>query len=100
MGIKAATRIADSLTARSHQHPVAPSAIPASSVKEVYREQFRLAMQLVSRELSKGTKKTDILDLLKQQNMKTRTGRKWTYSILVSEIHKLGYRHEQETTSG
>ena len=47
-------------------------------------------MQLVSRELSKRTKRADILILLKQQGIKTRTGREWTYGILGAEIQKLG----------
>jgi hypothetical protein len=100
MGIKAAATIADSWTAMGHRHPAAPSTISVSSGKKVYRQQFLSAIQLVSRELSKGTKKTDILDLLKQQNMKTRTGREWTYGILVSEIQRREYKHQQETAGG
>lgn len=89
MAIKAATATADSLAAMERRHSVAPATNAVPSVKEVHREQFLSAMQLVSRELSKGTKKTGILDLLKQQGMKSRTGREWTYAILVSEIQKL-----------
>jgi hypothetical protein len=100
MAIKAATTTADSLAAMDHRHAVAPEITSVPSVKEVYREQFRSSMQLVSRELSKGTKKTGILDLLKQQGMKTRTGREWTYGILVSEIQKRGHKHQQETAGG
>ena len=92
--------IADSSTAMDHGHPVAPSTTSAPPLKEVYREQFLSAMQLISRELSKGTRKTDVLDLLKQQGMKTRTGREWTYTILISEIRRLGDTHEQETAGG
>ena len=90
MVTKAAKMKADSLAAMKRRHAAVLStdAIP-SSVKEVHREQFLSAMQLVSREVSKGTKKSVILDLLKQQGMKTRTGREWTYAILASEIRKL-----------
>jgi len=90
MAIKAATTRADSLAAMNQRHAVAPPTTAVPLVKQVYRERFRSAMQLVSRELSKGTKKNGILNLLKQQGMKTRTGREWTYGILVSEIQKLG----------
>ena len=100
MEIRIATATAESLAVMDRRHAVAPATTSASSVKDVYREQFRSAMQLVARELSKGTKKTGILDLLKRQGMKTRTGREWTYAILISEIQKLGYKHEQETASG
>lgn len=94
MAIKAATTTADSLAAMGHRHAMAPATHSVPSVKEVYREQFRSAMQLVSREMSKGTKKISILDLLQQQGMKTRTGREWTYGILVSEIHKCGCKQQ------
>ncbi len=100
MASKAATTEAASLVAIDHQHAVAPSTIATPSVKEVYREQFRSAMQFVSCELAKGTRKIGILDLLQQQGMKTRTGREWTYGIIVSEIQKLGYKHQQETAGG
>jgi hypothetical protein len=89
MVTKAAKTAADSLAAMERRHAVAPSTDAGPSVKEVHREQFLSAMQLVSREMSKGTKKTGILDLLKQQGLKTRTGREWTYGILISEIRKL-----------
>lgn len=91
MVTKAAKMKADSLAAMKRRHAaVLPTdVVIASSVKKVHREQFLSAMQLVSREVSKGTKKSLILDLLKQQGMKTRTGREWTYTVLASEIRKL-----------
>ncbi len=89
MVIRAAATAADSLTALSHPPPAPPSVIFVPAVKDVYREQFQAARQLVSSELAKGTKKSAIRDLLEQQGMKTRTGRAWTYPILVAEIRKL-----------
>ncbi|MCF8112691.1 MAG: hypothetical protein K9K21_02435 [Desulfotignum sp.] len=89
MGIKAARATAHSLSAMEQRHaPVSP-VTTALSKKEVYREKFLAAKQLISQELSKGTKMTDILNRLKQQGMKTRTGREWTYSILANEIKKI-----------
>lgn len=90
MASKAAAAEADSLAAMGRRHAVAASAHVVHSVKEVHLEQFLTAMKLISSELSKGTKKSGILNLLKQYGMKTRTGREWTYGILASEINKLG----------
>lgn len=89
MGIKAEKAKADSLVDMEQQHAPVPPETAAPTGKEVYREQFLAAMKLVSEELSKGTAKTAILDFLKQQGMKTRTGREWTYSILSNEIRKI-----------
>ena len=100
MQTREAKTTADSLAAMERRHAGAPATDARASVKEVHREQFLSAMQLVSRELSKGTKKTGILALLKQQGAKTRTGREWTYGILDSEIRKLSRGDEQETTRG
>lgn len=63
--------------------------LPPARVKERFQEQFEAAMADVRRELEKGTKKTKIVDLLNQQELKTRTGRKWTNALLSKEIRKL-----------
>lgn len=65
---------------------------PAPAVKEIHREQFHKALSLVRQELAKSTK-IEILELLKQQGFKTRTGREWTFATLGVEIRKI------ETTS-
>ncbi len=99
MEARVAKTVADSLVAMERRHAVRPPATDAATpVKELHREQFLSAMQLVSRELSKGTKKTEMLALLKEQGAKTRTGREWTYTILDSEIRKLSHRHGQAVT--
>ncbi len=59
------------------------------SVKEKYKTQFKASMELVRSELAKGTKKTAILEMLKKQGLKTKTGREWKYSTLRGEIVKL-----------
>jgi hypothetical protein len=65
------------------------SAIAAPAVKETYREQFQMALSLVRRELAEKTTMTGILDLLKQNGLKTRTGREWTFATLRIEINKM-----------
>ncbi len=97
MVIKTSKATADALAVMERRQAVAPPTIPTPTVKELHREEFLSAMQLVSRELSKGTKRADILILLKQQGIKTRTGREWTYGILGAEIQKLG---QQENNRG
>lgn len=90
METKAASSTSDSVTAMVHPDPAYPSTPSIPAVKERYRKQFLSAVRLISDELSKGTKKVKILALLKKKNMKTRTGREWTYAILTNEINKLG----------
>lgn len=89
MDTKAEKTAADALAAMEQRHaPVIPITA-APSGKEIYREQFLAAKQLLLQELSKNTKQTAILDLLKQKGMKTRTGREWTYATLSHEIRKI-----------
>lgn len=58
------------------------------SVKEIYRDQFETALKLIDVEMEKKTKKKNIVRLLNEQGLKTRTGRKWTYGILFLELKK------------
>lgn len=80
----------EALTAPNDARPPAriktPPAVP---VKQLYRQQFEAALRLVRRELEKGAKRSCILSLLNQGEMKTRTGRNWTYAILCSEISEI-----------
>jgi hypothetical protein len=85
------------LTAPKDVSPTNLLAVPVVPVKQRYQEQFEAAVQLVRRELEKGAKKTSILDLLKQQEMKTRTGREWTHAILCVEIRKLAETCKSES---
>jgi hypothetical protein len=66
----------------------APVPIVVRPVKEIYREQFQAALRLAREEAEKGTKPKGILELLDQHGFKTRTGRKWTHAILLSELTK------------
>lgn len=63
--------------------------LPTVPVKEFYRDQFQAAMEFVCRELEKGAVKTKLVHILNERGMKTRTGRKWTYGILCTEVKKL-----------
>ena len=58
-------------------------------VKAIYRDQFEIALRLVHDETKKGTKKKLIVQLLNEQGLKTKTGRRWTYSILHAELRKV-----------
>ena len=73
------------LTELNDVSPTELSAIPSIPVKQLHRQQFEAAVQLVRRELGKGARKSSILNLLRQQGMQTRTGREWTYAILCTE---------------
>ena len=61
---------------------------PDLPVKAIYRDQFEIALRLVHDETKKGTKKKLIVQLLNEQGLKTKTGRRWTYSILHAELKK------------
>jgi len=62
--------------------------LPASkpTVKEVYKEQFEKALTVVSDCLDQGLSKKRIVTLLNKSDFKTRTGKKWSYSTLLTEI--------------
>ena len=57
-------------------------------VKKAHREQFEAGLALAREEHAKGTKVKHILEMLEGRGLKTRTGRKWTYGILQSELKK------------
>ena len=59
------------------------------SVKAIYRDQFEIALRFIHDETKKKIKKKRIVQLLNEQGLKTRTGRRWTYSILHSELTKI-----------
>ncbi len=63
-------------------------------VKALYREQFEQALEFARLEIKKGTKRKRIPQLLDDQGLKTRTGRKWTYAILLSELSKTKKAHD------
>lgn len=67
-------------------------AIETLSVKEIYSDQFKKALEIVKDHVRKGVSNQDIVTLLNDRGFKTRTGKKWTYAVLRSEVkrHKYG----------
>ena len=63
--------------------------IQAMSVKSIYRDQFEIALQVIHDETKKKTKRKKIVQILNEQGLKTRTGRKWTYATLHFELKKV-----------
>jgi len=76
-------------TAPNDASPDASETLSVTPVKQLYRDQFEAAIELLLRELERGEKKKRIVNILNQEGLKTRTGRKWTYAILCTEIRKL-----------
>jgi len=71
------------------QGPVGIPEIQKPSVRETYKNQFEAAMEVIRSEMEKGTERKAILDLLLERGFKTRTGKKWTYSILGNEQSRI-----------
>jgi hypothetical protein len=71
------------------ERPTAVIETPSLSVKETYKEQFETALQVLRNEIARGTEKKTIVELLNERGLKTRTGRKWTYSTLLAELSNL-----------
>jgi len=59
------------------------------SIKDEYKEQFDKAIEVVQHQLKQNTPKKEIVELLNSMGFKTRTGKKWTYSILGIELKNL-----------
>ena len=78
-------------------HPTQPAERVKTTilpVKAIYREQVEEALEFMRLEIRKGTKRERILQLLNERGLKTRTGRKWTYSILQFELAKMKKAHD------
>jgi hypothetical protein len=60
-----------------------------SSVKETYKDQFDAALEVIRGKMDRGTGRKAILDLLIERGFKTRTGKRWTYSILGNEQSRI-----------
>ena len=63
--------------------------LPKPLLKDAYKDQFDKAIALARDHLSKGVHKKEIVHLLNESGFKTRTGRRWSYSILAHELKKL-----------
>jgi len=58
------------------------------SAKETYKDQLEKALEIMEDHIKKGVSKQDIVTLLNDRGLKTRTGREWTYAILGAELKK------------
>lgn len=82
----------DQAEAALRPKPLAPP--PASvvgvvtSVRKAYKEQFETGLRLALEETQKGAKPHHIVEQLNARGLKTRTGRKWTESILRNELSR------------
>jgi hypothetical protein len=63
--------------------------LPPPSVKEKYIDQFEKALEIARNYRKQGYRIKKIVELLNDQDFKTRTGRKWTYPLLQIELKKL-----------
>jgi hypothetical protein len=63
--------------------------LPPPSVKEQYKDQFGQALEVASSGRKQGYKIKKIVQILNEQDLKTRTGKKWTYPLLQVELKKL-----------
>jgi hypothetical protein len=59
------------------------------SIKGEYKDQFEKAMQVTQHHLKQRVSKKEIVSLLNDSGFKTRTGKKWSYSILANELKRL-----------
>ncbi len=62
--------------------------VPHVPVKEKYRDQFEKAWEVVLDSINKGVAIKNIVTVLNERGLKTRTGREWTFSILQAELKK------------
>jgi hypothetical protein len=68
--------------------------LPPPSVKEQYKDQFGQALEVASSGRKQGYKIKKIVQILNEQDLKTRTGKKWTYPLLQIELKKLQVEKE------
>ena len=72
------------------EHRVADEIAPIKhSIKDEYRDQFEKAIEVAQHHLKQLVSKKEIVNLLNGSKFKTRTGKKWSYSILANELRKL-----------
>ena len=62
---------------------------PVLPLKEAYREQFDTALRIAHEEAQKGTNLRDIVAILNNCGLKTRTGRQWKDAILRNELKRI-----------
>lgn len=63
--------------------------LPPPSVKEQHKDQFEKALEFAINCRKQGYRIKKIVQILNDKDLKTRTGRKWTYPLLQNELKKL-----------
>jgi len=58
------------------------------SVKEQFRDQFEKALEVIGDFIKQGIAIKNIVKLLNDSELKTRTGKKWTYAVLQTELKR------------
>ncbi len=72
------------------EHRVADEIVPIKhSIKDEYKEQFEKAIEFAQHHIKQWVSKKEIVNLLNDKGFKTRTGKKWSYSLLGNELRKL-----------
>lgn len=78
-------------------HRAADEIIPEKySIKDKYKEQFEKAIEFAKHHIEQKISKKEIANLLNAGGFKTRTGKKWSYSILSIELNKLNKNSSKE----
>ena len=62
---------------------------PPISIKTIYAQQLRTAQEVIRSELAKGATRAQIVRILNERGLKSRTGRNWTYGIFQGELVQL-----------
>ena len=72
------------------EHRAADEIAPIKlSIRDEYKEQFDKAIEVAQHHLKQWVSKKKIVNLLNDSGFKTRTGKKWSYSILMNELKRL-----------
>lgn len=71
---------------------------PPMLKRDKYKEQFDKAMETVQKCINEGKKRKEIVKLLNDRDFKTRTGKKWTYEVLLTEMNR--YKKNKEKENG
>ena len=72
------------------KHRAADEIMPEKySIKDEYKEQFEKAIEAAQHHIEQRISKKEIVNLLNAGGFKTRTGKKWSYSLLMVELREL-----------